>query len=105
MTKMLSHSDGVSGTTVFNDGTKVHWTEGRGSDQVAILPNGTEVTVGPIGPWEPEERQIIDEELRIEENGADEYRAMTPEEEKEWENARYPDGRHSKYKPIRTGGK
>ena len=83
MTQMLSHGNEVSGTTIFDDGTKVYWTGGRGSDIVVRHPNGIietiETTVLTSG-------KIMPEELRIEEHGADVNRTMTPGEEREWEN-------------------
>jgi len=87
MTQILSHGNEVSGTTIFGDGTKVYWTEGRGSDIVVRHPHGK---IETIETWNleqtPEQQAILREEQRIEEEGADVNRTMTPGEEREWEN-------------------
>jgi hypothetical protein len=38
--QVRGHSDGVSGLYVFDDGTRVHWTEGRSSYMEVVYPNG-----------------------------------------------------------------
>jgi hypothetical protein len=86
MTQMLSHGNEVSGTTIFGDGTRVYWNEGRGADLVVIYPDGK---IETIETWNleqtPEQQAILREEQRIEEEGADINRMMTAEEEAEWE--------------------
>lgn len=32
--RVLNHPDGVSGTSIFDDGQRAHWTEGRNSSVV-----------------------------------------------------------------------
>ena len=91
-TAILSHSDEVSGTTVFANGTKVYWTEGRSSNVVVRHPNGTLESFHSGGIRATSFQQaILDKENEIEENGADVRRDMTPAEEKEWEQARLTD--------------
>lgn len=88
MTAILSHSDEVSGTTVLDDGTRVYWTEGRSSDTVARLPDGQRLVLSCTSV-----HPLLAALDRLEQEGADEHRKMTPEEEHEWAQARYPDGR------------
>lgn len=80
MSTILNHSDTVNGTTIFDDGTKVYWTEGRGSEIIVLKPDGIELTIQPWREWTEEEVRIMDEEERVEQE-ADEYRQMTLEEE------------------------
>ncbi len=80
MTKMLYHSDTVSGTTILDDDTRVYWTEGAST---AVIMRGTV-------------REVVDAQSdhpilmrpEIAENRVDETRAMTAEEEAEWASAR-----------------
>ncbi len=86
-TQILTHSDEVSGITVLADGTRCYWTEGRGSTIFVRKPDGTLFWFDVDDPGSPENQAIFDEEQRVEE-GADEYRMMTPEEEEEWDSTR-----------------
>jgi hypothetical protein len=43
----LQHPDTVSGTSIFDDGTKVYWTEGRSSDVAILTAEGKRYRVGP----------------------------------------------------------
>lgn len=91
---VLEHSDEVSGTWVMCDGTKCHWTEGRSSTMVCVLPSGESLSVdcgrinrlSPIGGDHAELIGVIVEAM---DNGpdAEEWRAMTPEEEAEHDKA------------------
>lgn len=38
-----NHSDGVSGTSVFSDGTKAYWSEGRSEHIQLLRANGEDV--------------------------------------------------------------
>jgi len=89
MSVILNHSDDVSGTTIFDDGTKMYWTEGRSSSAVVIFTNGRRLEICLAHPENDEERRLLAIEEEIEVNGADEYRTMTSEEEEEWYVARY----------------
>jgi hypothetical protein len=81
--KVLNHGNlGIGGTTIMDDGTKCHWTEGRSSRMVIVSPDGTKTILA-----------VYDDEARpyLMEDGVDdsvEIRMMTPAEEAEWEAAR-----------------
>jgi hypothetical protein len=75
---LLSHSDEISGTTVLNNGTKIHWCE-SGSVSVIVKPNGDRVLIEPYS--EHPYQQEIDDSLC----DASASRPMTPEEEAEHE--------------------
>lgn len=83
----LCHPDTVSGTTILDDGRRVHWTEGRGSDVVVC-----EAGPGPgglggarIDRFEADEDNDVMRELNA---GWDSQRAMTECEVKDWQSAR-----------------
>lgn len=69
-----TNSSEVSGTTTFDDGTKMYWTEGRSSWVRMIYPDGTSVHI-PASEltegWTDDPGPVI--------------RAATQAEEKEWE--------------------
>ncbi len=92
---VLEHSDECSGTWITSDGTKCYWTEGRSSSIICILPNGKKLDI-PAATIErykkdhPEHAELIDLLIDTMDNGPDaqEWAAMTPEQEQEHENAR-----------------
>lgn len=87
-----SHSDSVSGTSVFSDGTKAYWTEGRGSSVAALTPDGKRIE---LNDWDgrfdkDKDMWIVDDPYMRLLNG-DEYgahREMTDVEELEHSMAR-----------------
>ncbi len=81
MSKTLSHSNEVGGTTVMDDGTTVHWNE-SGSETVIIKDEQTTV-VPPYG------HHPIMDTPEIAEMNTTEHRAMTEAEEQEWEKQMY----------------
>lgn len=98
---VLEHSDECSGTWITNNGTKCHWTEGRSSDIICILPNGKKLEILAstliAGQFierykkaHPENAELIDLLIDTMDNGpnAQEWAAMTPEQEQEHEKAR-----------------
>ena len=79
----LFHSDGVSGTTIFEeDGVKAHWGEGR-SSVVIIEENGT---FTPVGEGDPRHYYALLVRL-IDRSGYVPGRLMTSEEEASWQEA------------------
>lgn len=78
----LTHSDEVSGTTIFDTGHKSHWTEGRSSEVVIKNPDGT---TDRFPASSPEAQQFSCPDGPGPEA---EMREMTAEEEAEWEQAR-----------------
>lgn len=91
--KILSHPDEVSGTTIFPDGTKCHWTEGRSSTCYFILPDGKKINCNAWGiNADTESAALLQKENEIEEMGAEEIRPMTVAEQIDWSVGReYPD--------------
>ena len=91
----LEHSDECSGTWIMSDGTKCHWTEGRSSSIVCVLPDATVLAI-PVSDLEyskedyPGHEELINLIIQSSEEGPDpeEVRAMTTEEEAEFETAR-----------------
>jgi len=91
----LEHSDEASGTWIMNDGTKCHWTEGRSSSIVCVLPDGKtlDMEAARLDSYleeEPQHADLITTLIEATENGPDteEWRAMTPAEETEHKQAR-----------------
>lgn len=80
----MSNSNESGGTTILRDGTKIHWSEGRGGYSVVIYPDGKKEEVN-----DNSNHPIIKAVINLDEIGADEYRQMTPQEEAEWKAARY----------------
>ena len=76
----LNHSDEISGTTIMEDGTKVHWTEGRSSKMAVIGPDGTRT-------WRRAD-DINNPNVMYDPSPGVEIRDMTKAEEAEWEAAR-----------------
>ncbi len=74
----LVHSNTVSGTTIFDDNTKVYWTEGY-SDTVVVCPDGRHVRFSAES-----NAPILD---HLDQDG-DQKRMMTDAEELEWATAR-----------------
>jgi hypothetical protein len=77
----LCHDDEVSGTTIYTNGAKAYWTEGRSSEAYLINADGTKERVGTYNHgdhwmWTAEE------------HGPQHMRSMTPAEQQEWEDAR-----------------
>jgi hypothetical protein len=68
----LTHSDEVSGTTIFPDGTRTHWTEGRDSDVVVEHTDGSVEIIDGMD-WHKYPYEAMDDHA--------EMREMTPEEE------------------------
>ena len=81
MSLTLTHSNETGGTTVLNDGTKVHWSQ-SGSNTVVIAPNGVKTVIPPYTDHEILQRP------EIAENATDEMRSMTADEEAVWANNR-----------------
>lgn len=73
----------VSGYTVFSDGTKAYWTEGRGSEVKFIMPDGEIVhrsNADPYGIGDP-----LSEHMRLLHGDPPEaQRDMTPAEQIEY---------------------
>lgn len=92
ITLALDHSDEVSGTWIFEDGTKAFWTEGRSSAVIAILPDGRglEIPAHAMDDHRDEAPAFIDALIEATENGPDAiaHRMMTPAEEIEHDMAR-----------------
>lgn len=80
--QVLTHSNESSGTTVLDDGTKLHWTEGF-SDTVIIHPDGRREVVG----WMDAEKHPMADVII--EPDTSHMRPMTAEEEAEHEQAMY----------------
>ena len=76
----LNHSDEISGTTIMEDGTKVHWTEGRSSEMAVIGPDRTRTWKRADDPSNPD--------VMYDPSPGVEIRSMTEAEEAEWEAAR-----------------
>ena len=77
-----SHSDGVSGTSLFSDGTRAYWTEGRSSSVVYISNDGQTAS---------EEVSNFEGSDHLDLLNGDEYglqRQMTPFEEMEHDYVR-----------------
>lgn len=92
ITLALDHSDEVSGTWIFEDGSKAYWTEGRSSCILCVLPDGRELDVPcwAMDDYRDEAPALIDALIDATENGPDAiaHRAMTPGEEAEHDTAR-----------------
>lgn len=79
----LGHSDTVSGTTIFDDGTKAYWTEGY-STTVVIAPNGRRHHI-PAHARPDNYRAALAEMIELLNEGATPAgREMTLGEEIEW---------------------
>ena len=74
-----THSDEVSGCTMFGDGTRAFWTEGRSSAVYVIYPDGRE-EVTDAGANHPIIHALM---TAAEEVGYEPQRCMTPHEEAE----------------------
>ena len=74
----LSHSDEVSGLTIFDDGTKAYWSEGPGVEINLICANGDREIGFEDSPYAVEMEHGIDGR----------HRAMTAWEELEFEAVR-----------------
>lgn len=85
-TTVLNHSDGISGTTILANGTRIYWTEGRSSSVTVRYVDGRLEHFVPAF-CTPEQQTIYNAEQVVEER-ADEYRGMTAAEEEEWESVR-----------------
>ena len=83
----LIHPDEVSGTSIWNDGTKVYWSEGRSSIAVFDLPDGRIIRIPSNGypGITDEEMALLQKQSEFEALGL-EQRAMTSAEESEWES-------------------
>jgi hypothetical protein len=79
-TLVLSHSDEVSGTTIYSNGAKSYWGDGRSSEVVIIAADGTQTSISA--------GQMPDWMYEAESEGPTHSRAMTPAEEAEWEATR-----------------
>ena len=75
--EMHTHSDTCSGLYIMEDGTRVHWSEGRSSEIDVIHPDGRH-TRHPVSKPHP----IVTHIAAAEERGdTGEWRNMTPVEE------------------------
>lgn len=83
----LVHSDGVSGTTIFNDGMKAFWTEGPSSTIVWLTP-GDGVLMESSDLSNEEDMYFPEHYKMLNEGGAPVDRDMTHEEEMEHYAAR-----------------
>lgn len=90
----LTHSDSVSGTTIFDDGTKAFWTEGRSAWTVLLRPDGRweEAAAGDT-PMHPILELMLDDDRHEQAygsgfEGGQGGREMTEVEELEWFIAR-----------------
>lgn len=91
----LTHSDSVSGTTIFDDGTKAFWSEGREAYTVFLRPNGDWEEAGVSdqihkalgGKLHPILELMLDDDRHLQAYGKEE-REMTPVEELEHTLAR-----------------
>lgn len=84
MSMTLCHQDESSGTTIYDDGTKVYWTEGY-SSAVIMHPNGTKEVVPPHENNAQSTHPVMSSP-EIRDMATDDARNMTAEEEAEWEN-------------------
>lgn len=75
--KTLNHSDEVSGTSYFSDGTVAYWSEGRSSAIIYKLPDGKIVEIPSY-----EDSSIYGQLLSGDDYG--EIGEMTPEQEAEY---------------------
>lgn len=78
MSKVLTHSNEAGGITLLDNGIKLYWTEGH-SDTIVVYPDGNREVVAP---HEVEDHPLVDDIVCPD---YDEMRAMTPEEEAEYE--------------------
>ncbi len=78
MSVTLSHNNEVGGTTILDDGTVVHWSEG-GSSSVIIHRNGR---VERVLPYDAHPILTLPEIAGLK---TTESRSMTEEEERQWE--------------------
>ncbi len=88
----LTHSDSVSGTTIFDDGTKAFWSEGREAYTVFLRSNGDWEVAGVsdgihFGKMHPILELMLDDDKTIEAYGP-KSRDMTLVEELEHYEAR-----------------
>jgi hypothetical protein len=75
--ELHGHSDEMSGLYVLDDGTRIHWSEGRVSEIDVIRPDGRRER-HPV--WKPS--PLVDFISKAEQGGeTGEYRRMTPIEE------------------------
>ena len=79
--------DEVSGTSIWDDGTKVFWSEGRSSIAIFNLPDGRIIRIPSNGypGITDEEMALLQKQSEFEALGL-EQRAMTSAEESEWES-------------------
>lgn len=80
----MTLADEVSGIYVFDDGTRLYWTEGRSSTAVAELPDGqvVRISVGrPADEWAQYVEADEDGDVGI-------VRTATPAEEAKWVEVR-----------------
>ena len=81
MSITLVHSDECSGTTILDNGTKVHWTEGAGY-AVIVHPDGR---VEKPDSWSQHPILLLPEVQCVQ---TDVARPMTAAEEAEWDAGR-----------------
>lgn len=74
---MMTNRDEVSGTTIYDDGTKIFWAEGRSSDIVVINPAGARRRISAFDLHDP----VIQ---ALEHDGEGAIRMATEMEEEEW---------------------
>ncbi len=82
MSKMLCHSDGVSATTVLDNGTIVYWT--AGGSEIYFKEDEDTLMLTRIDANTNTDHPILSTP-EIAKGLVDEIRPMTPDEEWEWD--------------------
>lgn len=78
----------VNGTTIFTNGVKVHWAEGRGSWIAVTFPGRNSKVEWPVYEEAPKELEPYLNAVTGDDIGMNPMRPATAEEEKEWEESR-----------------